>query len=150
MHIINNHISVVTEVGVERVGPVSDAVVLLQVHIYCNVIRSRCMFGKTRGKLHFMWLADSEARTTQRKKQAGTLGSLFKISQSTSFWGCSCLGNCRRNKWSIQVQHESGAEGLCEHTMRQSLLAATNGEAVEIEVPLFSFIKSLPLKPKRL
>lgn len=41
MHIINNQISEVTEVGVERVGPVSDVVALLQVQIYCNTIRSR-------------------------------------------------------------------------------------------------------------
>lgn len=39
MHIINNQISEVAEAGVERVGPVSDAVVLLQVQIYCNAIR---------------------------------------------------------------------------------------------------------------
>jgi len=53
----------------------------------------------------------------------------------------------------MQVQHEGKAERLCEYTMShmtQNLLATTNSEEVEIKVPFFTFIKSLPLKPKRL
>jgi len=43
MHIINNQISEVTEVGVERVEPLSDVIALLQVQIYHNAMRSRLM-----------------------------------------------------------------------------------------------------------
>lgn len=90
MHIINNQISEVSEVGVERVGPVSDVVALLREQIYCNAIRSRFTANFISYDLQIQ-----KHHPTPSKNQAGTFGLRLQGQSAQIVLGLQLFGQLR-------------------------------------------------------